>query len=110
MLVLSGCEKPGEGEKAALGFRRAQSVIAALERFRAVHKRYLATLQELVPVHLHRDALRPPLQDAFPGQSSPLHYRRRGKEYSLSFRYQGPGMNMCEYSSSNKKWMSRGYY
>ena len=107
LLCLAGCEKPGEGPKAARGFRRTAPLIAALAAYHTQHRSYPKTLQQLVPRHLPAASLRPPLA---PEQPFPFEYRRTPDGYRLGFRYQGPGMNVCTYRSGSGRWTSHGYY
>lgn len=107
VLSLFGCEKPGEGKKAAKGFRHSQIIISALSKYHKAHQSYPKSLAELTPEFLNKEQLSPPLS---PKQKFPFRYRNLKKDYTLSFRYYGPGMNICTYSSKNKKWQSQGYY
>lgn len=106
-LSLFCCEKPGKGKKAELGFRRSKTIILALSKYNNTHQSYPKSLSDLVPEFLTKEQLKPPL---FPKQKFPFRYRIIKKEYTLSFRYYGPGMNICTYSSKSKKWQSHGYY
>jgi len=102
LAILAGCPPPGQGRAAETGYRRSEPIIAALDRFRAVHGAYPGALSELdVPV----EVLQPPLG---PGQG-PWEYRSERDSYELTFRYAGPGMNRCVYSPE-KHWQCHGYY
>jgi hypothetical protein len=117
---LAGCgTPPGKGRKAAVGYRAAAPVIAALEKFHADRGQYPESLGELVPTYLldlrallYRGRTQPvnaPGHD----ESIPEHefgYRRDGNTYTLMFSYTGPGMNHCVYDSETKAWHARGYY
>jgi|SRR4051812_17732880 hypothetical protein len=89
---------PGEGWKARAGYRDAQPVITALEKFHADRRRYPADLQELIPAYLAH----------MPSRG--FVYRGDGDSFWLQFSYTGPGMNHCSYDSQTRKWRARGYY
>lgn len=99
MLLLAGCERPGEGAQAAA----CTPVIGALGQFEAQNGRYPAALADLVPAYLNE----------VPGDVNgyPLDYRATGvgEAYELVFSYSGPGMNRCRYRPDTG-WACEGYY
>ena len=99
--------EPGHGAKARIGFRRAEPVIAAVERYRQTAGRLPDSLQQLIPGFLEESRVTV-VQRRLGG---PLEYSRRGSDsYELMFRYGGPGMNQCEYASQAKNWRCWGYF
>ncbi len=103
LLLLAACAKPGEGAKADAGYKLAAPVIDALQTYHALEGRYPAALDALVPVYL----------DTLPRETvtGPLQYKLAsdGSGYELSFRYTGPGMNVCTYKP-DASWRCYGYY
>src|SRR5690348_7641586 len=100
MLVLA-CDPPGKGPAAERGYRRSAPVIAALERYRQARGAYPDSLPMLVPEFLPASALAVPE----PGREHyPLEYRATPGGYQLTFRYAGPGMNDCTYTSHDARW------
>jgi hypothetical protein len=97
---LIGCPPPGKGAKAERGYRRAEPVVAALEKFHVDHGAYPADRSELVPAYLTADQLATPTRTH---ENYPLEYRRVGEDYELSFHYTGPGTNICVYGPP-KEW------
>ncbi len=75
-------------------------MIAALEE-------YPVTLQELVPEYLSKGVLEAPECE---WDRYPLEYERSEAGYELTFRYVGPGMNLCTYRSETSQWACRGYF
>jgi len=124
--VTSCFTPPGEGRKARAGYRTAAPVIAALDKFHEEHGYYPTNLVELVPTYLpDSDALlvrgkvvpvRSPRDSdapAFHPEESNLAwlwYRCEEDEFSLMFRYVGPGINTCWYDSKTRKWGAEGHY
>jgi hypothetical protein len=105
--AITACDDPGEGPKAARGYARAAPVINALETFRRLLRRYPDSLTDLVPVFLPATALAVPTG---PQEHYPLQYRTDSGEFTLTFRYVGPGMNECSFSTPARKWNCSGYY
>lgn len=103
LLLLAGCEKPGEGAKAEMGYKLARPVIAALDKYRQAEGRYPGDLQALVPAYMDPVPTGPDLPR--------LDYRltSEGASYELTFRYVGPGMNVCNYTPG-PGWNCYGYY
>ena len=103
LLLLAGCERPGEGAKAAAGYAACEPVIEALEQFDAENRLYPDALVDLVPSYLSE----------VPGEVGgyPLDYRATdaGRSYELTFSYSGPGMNRCRYRPDTG-WACNGYY
>src|SRR6476661_5422707 len=95
------CEAPGEGPKAAHGYARARPVIAALDSFRIVKGAYPDSLAQLVPAFLAASALVPP---AASQEHYPFEYTKEPGDFTLAFRYAGPGMNWCSFRASRKTW------
>ena len=105
---LTGCwPAPGKGAKAERGYRRAEPVIAALERHRQQTGSYPDSLAQLAPRWLPPSALVPPAREQ---ERYPLEYARTDGGYHLGFRYAGPGMNECEYWQPPGKWQCRGRF
>jgi hypothetical protein len=100
-LMLSGCEEPGEGEKAERGYEVCQPIIDALARYSANTGAYPDNLNVLVPNYLAE----------VPQQVNdiPIRYRKTATSYWLRFSYEGPGMNDCEYTPETG-WVCHGYY
>ena len=100
-LLASACPAPGEGEKAEAGYATCAPVLEALENFHADAGSYPAALEELVPRYLTE----------LPGEVNgyPLEYRRAQESFSLEFRYEGPGMNVCAFTPE-AQWRCHGYY
>lgn len=103
LLLLAGCERPGEGAKAAAGYAACTPVIEALGRFDAEQGRYPELLGHLVPSYL----------SAVPGEVGgyPLDYRATdaGRGFELAFSYSGPGMNRCRYRPDTG-WACSGHF
>lgn len=102
-LLLAGCEKPGEGAKAEEGYSAARPIIASLNSYHEGASHYPQDLEALVPVFLTEVPKGPGGQ--------PFEYRwvAPGDSYSLTFRYTGPGMNVCTYTPEDA-WRCYGYY
>lgn len=103
LLLLAGCERPGEGAQAAAGYAARAPVIGALARFNAENRVCPAALADLVPTYLN----------GVPGEVGgyPLDYRSadRSTSYELTFSYSGPGMKGCRYRPDSG-WACNGYY
>jgi hypothetical protein len=106
VLLLAACPGPGPGSgpKAERGYTAAAPVIAALERHRELRGAYPDSLPQLVPDLLRAEALDPP------NQGYPLEYRRTDTGYALRFRWSGPGMNHCTWTTESRTWKCSGYY
>jgi hypothetical protein len=102
-LALAACEKPGEGAKAEAGYRHCGLIIAALARYHAQADRYPATLDELVPTYLDK------LPAAPAGIELAYGATQSGAGFDLTFKYAGPGMNICTYTPRDA-WRCHGYY
>lgn len=107
VVALGGCPAPGEGPRAERGYRRSAPVIAALERYRGARGTYPDSLRQLVPAFLPDSTLRVPDRNR---ERYPLDYRRTPDGYVLTFRYTGPGMNACAYTSAPAEWKCSGYF
>jgi hypothetical protein len=102
VLLLAGCEKPGEGKRAEAGYTACEPVLAALADYQADTGRYPDSLDSLVPGYLAE----------LPAEVTgyPLVYERAdGKSYTLRFSYEKPGMNTCAYQPDSG-WSCSGYY
>ncbi len=97
----------GEGPKAESGYRRASVVIDALQRYHSAKRAFPDSLHQLVPDFMPAAALAVPSN---PQERYPLEYQRETDGFSLGFRYVGPGMNKCRYSSQSPSWKCSGYY
>ena len=105
LLYLGMCAMPaGAGRCAADGYRRADPILRALEKYRTRFATYPDSLQQLVPTFLSASAL------AGPESTHPFHLSRVADAFVLSFKYVGPGMNECQYPSKTKKWTCGGSY
>ncbi len=102
-LLLAGCEKPGEGAKAEAGYTAARPIIASLNTYHQDVGRYPEQLESLVPVYLTEVPKGPD------GQPFEYKWVAPGADYSLTFRYAGPGMNVCTYTPETE-WKCYGYY
>jgi hypothetical protein len=92
---------PGEGEKAEAGFRVCQPVIEALAAYEADLGIYPDSLDALSPDYL--EDIPETVNDL------PINYQQEGASYTLSFSYEGPGMNRCSYTPE-ENWDCFGYY
>jgi hypothetical protein len=102
LLIVSGCgPAPGEGRKAEEGYELSQTIIDALEQYKADQGEYPATLDELIPDYL---AAIPTGQYVDEWVYTPTD---DGK-YTLMFSYVGPCMNTCTYSPDGG-WDCGGY-
>ncbi len=94
-------DPPGKGPKAEQGYLICAPIIDALAKYNADHGAYPASLDELTPDDLAvintGDLVHP------------LQYKLADTEYTLSFRYEGPGVNVCTFTPS-KGWDCYGYY
>ena len=107
IVLLVRCDAPSQGPKAERGYRRAEPVIGALARFYADSGHYPDSLSQLVPAYLPAARLEVP---AHPQERFPFEYRRAAGQYTLGFRYVGPGMNECTYHSAAATWDCSGYF
>jgi hypothetical protein len=105
--VAMGCDATGEGPKAERGYSRARPVIDALAQYRHAHGSYPDSLADLVPAFLPARALALPERDQ---EMYPLEYEPTDSVYVLSFRYVGPGMNVCRYASASGQWRCSGHF
>lgn len=94
-------EPPGQGAKAEAGYQACEPVIAALEQFGREKGQYPNSLDALVPAYL-------PLLPG-PVNGYPIDYKKTDGGYSLTFSYEGPGMNRCTYTPQ-EEWDCSGYY
>jgi hypothetical protein len=107
---LSACQlmtgpNPGAGLRDRQTQRRAQPIIAALERFCHDRGYYPTKIQELVPRYI---------ADQTALGAGSFTYTARGKGYRLGYAYVAGirplhGVNQCEYDSTKKKWECSGY-
>ena len=104
LLLLAACTPPGKGPRAERGYRAAEPVIQALERYRTERGAYPDSLPQLVPAFLASAAL------AEPNAGHPLRYERTADGYALTFRYTGPGMNECTWTPTSRRWDCSGYF
>ena len=97
----------GQAPKARLARALGEPVVAALERYRAEQGFYPESLVTLVPRYLapaaYRAAERSPLDQ-------PFEYERHDRTYLLRIRYEGPGVNQCEYASAPQTWYCSGSF
>jgi hypothetical protein len=107
LLTAAACPAPGEGAQAERGYKAAAPIIAALDRFHADSGHVPATLTALVPAFLADSTLA-----ALPRQQEPRpwSYTVSGDDYTLAFRYSGPGTNECSYRHSTSHWHCSGAY
>jgi hypothetical protein len=106
MFAVCGGPPPGESDAALALKSRAAPVIAGLERYRAEHGEYPAALEVLSGEYVAPGTL--PLVPA--DTTYPVRYQRDSTGYALSFRYTGPGMNVCEYRPAVAHWRCSGYF
>ncbi len=103
LLLLAGCEKPGEGRKAQTGYAVAQPVQEALEAHRQQTGSYPEALSALPAAALARAT----------AEASQVEFSYRslenGSSYELRFQYTGPGMNICTIRPGDA-WACHGYY
>ena len=104
---LSGCRRPGQGEKAEAGYKNARPIIAALKQYHDKHDQYPLRLRDLVPNELEASAWKTP--DGRPVDEF-FEYHRSGVGYQLQFSYTGPGMNFCVYTPEGGEWQCVGHY
>ena len=86
------CNAPGKGPKAERGYARAKPVVTALDSFRRAKGQYPDSLNQLVPQFLPAAALETPTRTQ---ERYPLEYQQSDGNFTLTFRYVGPGMNYC---------------
>ncbi len=103
VLLAAACEKPGEGAKAEAWYAAARPIIASLNSYHQDVGRYPQELSALVPVYLTEVPKGPD------GQPFEYKWIAPGTSYSLTFRYAGPGMNICAYTPETA-WRCYGYY
>ena len=107
-LFLTGCPRPGAGAKAEAWYRKAEPVIAALNRYRTERGSYPNSLAELPADWL------PPLEERQPhSPDRGFAYARKGDAYELTFSYAGPGINHCTHYSApldDRRWSCGGDY
>lgn len=103
LILLAGCEKPGEGKRAEAGFAACEPLIAALEEYHDDYGAYPEALADLEPDYL---ADVPEEVNGYP-----IEYDRQPEAgtYALTTRYERPGMNICIYTSEGG-WNCHGYY
>lgn len=109
VLIVVGCTAPGKGPKAESGYQRAELVINALGLYLSAKGVYPDSLAQLVPDFGPTSILAVP---DLKNERYPLEYKPEEdqKSYQLSFRYTGPGMNVCRFSSRERGWDCSGYY
>lgn len=95
-------DPPGGGEKANRGYRAANAMMRAVYSYRAANGRFPASVDAL-----RQAGSRPP---TFTEDGSPLRYDSDGANFELGFKYSGPGMNECVYSSVTREWSCHGWY
>ena len=106
-VLLQACHPPGEGPRADAGYKKSEEIIKAIDSYRAVSGRYPTQLSDLVPRFLSTNDL---TLRAAENSEYPFKYIVSETGYELTFRYSGPGVNDCTYSSATKKWSCRGRY
>jgi hypothetical protein len=82
-------------------------VISALDAYRHTYGQYPDNLGALVPTYLPSSALNVPTREQ---EHYPLQYERSDSAYVLTFRYVGPGMNVCRYASLVQHWACSGHF
>ena len=94
-------EPPGKGATAELGYAFANPIAAKLETFFRQHGNYPVDLAVVAPDY----KIQKPVQIDF-------GYKQleSGRAYDMYFAYRGPGMNVCHYTSAEKKWRCSGAY
>ena len=107
MLALMTCWSRGSGTRRQHGYDRATPIIAALERFHAEHGTYPDSLPELVPNYLAPAAIAVPTA---PKEAAPWRYVAETGGYTLEFKYFGPGINFCRYTSRRARWKCGRYF
>ena len=103
LLTCATGEKPGEGPKAAAGYRWGEPIVAALETYRRDHGRYPDSLSVLTPRYVGNKALMLP-----PPLVGPAYQLDHRGGYSLSFFYTGPASNHCTYTPATRGWNCSG--
>jgi hypothetical protein len=101
------CNAPGKGPRAEVGYAQARRVIAALARYHERFGHYPERLDLLVPEYIDSRDL---ILRAAVNSEYPLEYRVADGGYQLAFRYSGPGVNDCEYTSASHEWKCDGHY
>ena len=106
--LLSACQivmgpTPGENAKDRDSMRKAEPVIAAIEKFHSAHGYYPKKLDELVPHYIADGAT-----------FAPFRYGVWKGEYSLDFSYVTGMLGFqsitgCTYEPKKKKWRCGGY-
>jgi hypothetical protein len=95
---------PNECREAEEGRTAYEPVIVAIEAYRTEHGSYPEGLGDLLPRYV--ESIPISLRKDGPGEPE---YIRLDEGYEFSFRYFGPGINVCTYSPG-KKWSCYGNY
>ena len=105
VLLLSGCCAPMKCSSAKIGFTLYEPIILALEKYKTDYKEYPDTLNNIVPNYLAKIP-----NSSNPPWPSDVEYNKEKENFLLIFKYSGPGKNVCEYKSIEKRWVCFGYY
>lgn len=95
-------DRPGAGAKAAECYRSANGLMRAVYRFKLMHGHFPHSIEDL------------PQQGLAPHVSTPdgypIEYHSDGTKFEIGFKYSGPGMNRCNYSSLTRSWSCTGWF
>lgn len=92
---------PGQGRKAERGFQAAKPLIFALNNYHSDHLAYPDALTDLIPDYISVVPI--------PSDDEKFLYETKDEQFSLTFRYFGPGVNTCIYATDTG-WVCSGYY
>lgn len=98
------CTPPGQGEKALAGFRASGAILHALGEHHATKGTYPDKLELLAPTSLSASQVTPPAGIAR------FDYESKGSSFTFAFRYNGPGVNTCTFTSTTRTWDCSGHY
>jgi hypothetical protein len=109
LLVLAGCDDPGEGPRYEAARREAEPVLMAIHAYRSQYNRYPSSLDDLTPTPFTKEFI----DSRALGQSIAFSYTlEKDDSFFFEFVYTGPGRNRCRYvlNTSPAKWDCWGHY
>ena len=98
----------GDPPRQQVGIAWAEPIIVSIDRYRAARGRLPDSLGSLVPEFVSdRAMLYLPERGHF--SDGPI-YRADSTGYSLAFRWTGPALNDCVFTSQRRQWSCGGYF